>query len=633
LDSDGAGDLCDNCPTNHNPGQEDTDSDGTGDACEVALAGNSVVVTSKTVAQGATGVTIPIRVSNDVTLGALHVPLVIRSVTPGAFITALTLGWGDRLPAGPGQPLSDIVSASTYPAQDGTCKNGTTGGFSTTGPSDGVSPDGAQFVRLGFSNHLPAGTDATGSLLLTVDVNSTIGVFEIDTTCTDPSNHLKFFQPSGSPIYPSFAKGYVFIMPPAPDADLDGVPDDIDNCPTVANPGQENNDGDALGDACDPDDDNDGINDGADNCPLVANSGQENADADALGDACDPDDDNDGVLDAADNCPLAANPGQENVDGDALGDVCDNCPSIQNPGQSDVDGDGVGDVCDNCPTVFNPDQTDTDGDGTGDACEVTPGPNSVKVTSQSVAPGATGVQIRVKLTNAATLSAISVPLVIREVTPGSFITSLALRYRERLDSKTGPLRDVIANSQYAEPDGTCKSPLPGGFGTGKSFDTLSHTVTASPEGVSMMRLGITSPTLAPGSDVAGSILLIADVTLAEGVFEVDTSCVNPDNHLMWIDHLTGNPLLPTFEKGYTTIASTCDCPKQGDINGDGVIDVFDVIDVIGIAFSGGTDPKDPDCPTTRGDVDNNSVSDVFDVIYLIATAFSGGANPVNPCGP
>jgi len=39
--------------------------------------------------------------------------------------------------------------------------------------------------------------------------------------------------------------------------------DGIDNCPSLANPGQANNDGDAYGDDCDADDDNDGYDDAA----------------------------------------------------------------------------------------------------------------------------------------------------------------------------------------------------------------------------------------------------------------------------------------------------------------------------------------------------------------------------------
>lgn len=49
---------------------------------------------------------------------------------------------------------------------------------------------------------------------------------------------------------------------PTPDRDFDGVPDVSDNCPSVSNPDQADNDGDSLGDLCDPDDDDDGLTDG-----------------------------------------------------------------------------------------------------------------------------------------------------------------------------------------------------------------------------------------------------------------------------------------------------------------------------------------------------------------------------------
>jgi hypothetical protein len=84
--------------------------------------------------------------------------------------------------------------------------------------------------------------------------------------------------------------------------------------------------------------------------------------------------------------------------------------------------------------------------------------------------------------------------------------------------------------------------------------------------------------------------------------------------------------------GFWHGAGGCSCPGQGDVNGDGVIDVFDVIGAISRAFSGAPAVQDPECPAERADVNNDGAADVFDLIYIIATAFSGGAPPVNPCG-
>lgn len=705
-----------------------------------ALAVNSVEVVSRGANPNQTGVEIRIRVTNSDELSVISIPLVIREITPGSYIHNLQMSYGERLPLGPGTPLSLTVASNQFANEDGSCKSGQPGGFYTVTYVDGgpnpvaASPEGLIFARVGGGPlTLPPGTDYFGSFMLTVDVTGTEGTFEIDTTCTNNSNHLLFVRANNTPIVPAFTKGIITIAPgDAPvaqckDVTLQAVGGcDADVAADSLDDGSYDPDGDPLSFRLIP----------AGPYSVGVHSVLFEASDGAFTDTCAA------TITVEDNVPPTITcPGDISVQTD-YGGYCyatipvtfqasDNCgmPTItQIPpriffsiGTTTVtgiatDASGNADTCSfnitvtnrpspvfgfdqdtlefvavkrgalpdpqtltvsnigNCGDIdfevlmaypwlsWNPDTSTTPGtiefsitntDTTPDVYwaevlimevdtggtlagkslwvkyTVDPPPASNVTVGSRMAVANSNVTIQVMLSNEIPLKELDIPLVFREIDPGSYITSLTMSSSDRLPETVGaPLTGSILKTTYPLEDGSCPTGSGNGFGTEGTLDFTS------PDGLRYHRARLISdPPLYPGSDVTGSLLLHVDVTGTPGSFEVDTTCIDPNSHLLFVDDGTSTAIVPSFTKGIITITTECDCPHQSDLDASGALDALDLNGMINVLFFSAFDPQDPSCPATRSDFDCSGYADALDLNALIEHLFFGGPGPCDQCAP
>lgn len=203
--------------------------------------------------------------------------------------------------------------------------------------------------------------------------------------------------------------------------------------------------------------------------------------------------------------------------------------------------------------------------------------NHVTVESKSVATNATGVQVGVWVENDIPITAIVIPLELRSLTAGTYVTttySFTTNPAGRVQNSplgaagpTWPPANVTARRYAATAVPACSGPVSNTYNT-----SVAQIDFVSPDASLHAAVSTGDPqvgediTMLPGVDPAGvpSFRFTFDVTGVDGLFEIDSCCVRPANHLSYVDE-QNNLLAPTFVKGVITVGNPIFPPVVTDI--------------------------------------------------------------------
>lgn len=87
--------------------------------------------------------------------------------------------------------------------------------------------------------------------------------------------------------------------------------------------------------------------------------------------------------------------------------------------------------------------------------------------------------------------------------------------------------------------------------------------------------------------------------------------------------------------GFWNTVQLCDCSAIGDLNSDGVMNIFDVVEMVDIAFRNQPPPPNTqNCPlVTLADANCDGTVGIVDVVVIVGVAFRNTDERCDPCAP